>query len=134
MGAGFGMGVLALNEERGMTWIEVHNVYLEYATDLGIPGLILFLILLGHCLRSSRIARMRSATHPEAFELNAISEGIGVSLVGFAVSASFHPVAYDFYFYYLAGLASAARLISERVGYAVGDLSDARASGASTTR
>jgi len=134
MGAGVGMGVLALNEERGKTWIQVHNVYLQYATDLGIPGLILFLILLGGCLRSTRIARLRSAMHPDAFELNAISEGIGVSLVGFAVSAFFHPVAYDFYFYYLAGLASASRLISERAGYAVGDRSDARALGASTTR
>jgi hypothetical protein len=38
---------------------------------------------------------------------------IQVSLVAFAVAALFHPSAYHFYFYYVAGLAVAARAIAE---------------------
>src|SRR2546422_57672 len=46
VGAGIGSNALALNDERGQTWTTIHNVYLEYAVELGIPGLVLFLILL----------------------------------------------------------------------------------------
>ena len=45
-GVGLGQNVLALNQERGATWREVHNVYLQYAVDLGVPGLLLFLAAL----------------------------------------------------------------------------------------
>ena len=38
-----------------------------------------------------------------------MAEGIKVSLTVFAIAAVFHPVAYQFYFYYMAGLALAAR-------------------------
>src|SRR6185503_9722292 len=36
IGAGVGMNTLALNEVRGATWSPVHDVYLEYAVDLGL--------------------------------------------------------------------------------------------------
>jgi hypothetical protein len=39
IGAGVGMDVLALNELRGPVWLSVHNVYLNYAVDLGLVGL-----------------------------------------------------------------------------------------------
>jgi len=42
-------------------------------------------------------------------DLFLLAEGIQVSLAVFAVAALFHPVAYHFYFYYMAGLALAAR-------------------------
>ena len=45
VGVGLGQNVLALNRERGPTWRMVHNVYLQYAVDLGVPGLLLFLWL-----------------------------------------------------------------------------------------
>ena len=38
--------MLALNDERGARWLSVHNAYLNYAVDLGLPGLTLFLMLL----------------------------------------------------------------------------------------
>ena len=42
-------------------------------------------------------------------DLFLLAEGIQVSLFAFAIAALFHPVAYHFYFYYIAGLALAAR-------------------------
>ena len=108
LGAGVGMNVLALNETRGASWKNVHNVYLEYAVDLGLPGLGLFLALFAGCLCATVVAMRRAAaiTAPDLFLL---AEGLQTSLLVFAVAALFHPVAYHFYFYYVAGLAIAAR-------------------------
>jgi len=114
VGAGIGMNILALNEARGAAWTEVHNVYLEYAADLGLPGLILFLLLLRTVVKGVGEARRTPTIYPDAFELRYLAEGLGVSLLGFIVAAFFYPDAYQFYFYYIAGLAVAARSIATR--------------------
>jgi O-antigen ligase len=111
IGAGIGMSTLAMNEERGDTWTKIHSVYLEYAVDLGLPGLLLFLLLLLSCLKRVRSVRHRSATVPRLHELSFLAEGIEISLLAFAVSALFSPVAYHFYFYYVAGLTLAAATV-----------------------
>jgi O-antigen ligase len=108
LGAGVGMNVLALNEARGASWTNVHNVYLQYAVDLGLPGVALFVALLALCLLATVEAMRRAAAMP-APDLFLLAEGLQISLVVFAVAALFHPVAYHFYFYYVAGLAIAAR-------------------------
>jgi O-antigen ligase len=111
-GAGIGQDILVLNEIRGEAWISVHNVYLQYAVDLGLPGLILFCGLLGTVLagtvRTERRLRaaVRSGAPAQAYEL---ARAIRISLMTFAVAAMFYPVAYYFYFYYLAGLAVAVQ-------------------------
>ena len=106
--AGLGMNVLALNEIRGSTWQPVHNVYLEYAVDLGWLGLGLFLLLLASSIRSAARVRDRSADVPALRELSVLAEAIRIALLAFAVAAFFYPVAYHFYFYYFAALAVAA--------------------------
>jgi putative inorganic carbon (hco3(-)) transporter len=109
LGAGLGMNILVLNEAVGATWRAVHNTYLQYAVDLGLPGLTLFVLLLLGCWRSARAARRNARA-----ELGLVAEGIEISLVGFAVAAFFHPAAYQFYFYYIAGLAVAAKVVGAR--------------------
>jgi probable O-glycosylation ligase (exosortase A-associated) len=111
-GAGLGMNVLALNAERGATWRSVHNVYLQYAADLGLPGLALFLALFASCLvRAGRTARILGADRARGRLLH-LAEGVQLSLIGFAVAACFHPVGYLFPFFYVAGLAVAVRGIA----------------------
>jgi len=112
VGAGLGMDILALNEVRGPLWKEIHNVYLQYAVDLGIPGMILFLMLVAGCIKGASEAQQRSAREPMSKDLYYLAEGIRISLVAFAVAGAFHPVGYHFYFYYIAGLALAVRAIS----------------------
>lgn len=109
IGAGLGNDVLAMNALRGAKWRQVHDLYLEYAVDLGLPGLALFLVLLRRCLAVVTNVQRRSAGAPGARFLFAIAEGVWISLVAFAIAAFFHPIAYHVYFYYMAGLAVAAQ-------------------------
>lgn len=109
MGAGIGMDILALNNLRGARWTKVHDVYLEYGMDLGLPGLLLFLLLMAWCFRAVsavRHGRPQSGVPPD---LRWLAEGLAISLATFAVSAVFYPASYEFYFYYLAGLAVGVR-------------------------
>jgi O-antigen ligase len=112
VGAGLGMDILALNELRGATWRRVHNAYLNYGVDLGLPGLGLFLLLLWTVIRGVRRVERRD----EAGELGALAGGLRIALVTFAVAAFFYPVAYHFYFYSLAGMAVAAVRIERTRG------------------
>jgi putative inorganic carbon (hco3(-)) transporter len=113
VGAGAGMSALALNEARGAAWVPVHNVYLEYATDLGVPGLLLFLLLLGSCLRKVNQVVRRTAEAGVAWDFRCIAQGVQMTLVAFVVAGFFHPVAYHFHFYYAAGLSAALAVVWE---------------------
>ena len=110
VGAGIGNDLLALNDYRGRdTFRSVHNAYLQYAVDLGLPGLLLFAWLHILCFRGVRRLE-RLAQRDEAFRtLGPLAAGIQVSLVGFFVAAMFHPIAYQFYFFTIAGLAVALK-------------------------
>jgi O-antigen ligase len=114
VGAGIGMNTLALNELRGPAWKIVHNVYLEYGVELALPGLVLFLLLVWSCLRTVRRVRRRTQGAPSLVELSWLAEGLRVAILAFVVAAFFHPVAYHFYFYYLAGLAVAAGVLCDK--------------------
>ena len=129
VGAGLGMNIAALNEERGATWRAVHNVYLEYTVDLGLPGLALFLLLFAGCIRNTTFVQQRCGGMPASRELFCLAEGLQISLIAFAVAAPFYPAAYHFYFYYMAGLAVAVRSVYEQEAER-----DARASIRSATR
>src|SRR5439155_8888257 len=114
IGAGVGLNALALNEERGPAWKVVHNMYLEYAVELGVPGLVMFLLLLVWCIQNTMLVQRRSEGVPGLQELFYLAQGIQISLVAFAVAALFHPGGFHFYFYYVAGLAVALKSVCER--------------------
>ena len=113
VGAGIGTDVLALNEARGPYWLDLHNVYLVYAVELGLPGLVLFLMLLVACMKSTMSVQVRSAGVPALRELFCLAEAIQISLIAFAVAALFDTGAYQLTFYYIAGLAVAAKPVYE---------------------
>ncbi|HUD70346.1 MAG TPA: O-antigen ligase family protein [Dongiaceae bacterium] len=106
-GVGAGMNILALNELHGVLWRDVHNVYLEYATDLGLPGLALFLALFWSCWSRARRTERMAAGVPGLEDLYQYGVAVEASLIAFAVAGMFHPSAYHFYFYIIAGLAVA---------------------------
>jgi probable O-glycosylation ligase (exosortase A-associated) len=110
IGVGLGQDMIALNQARGQsTWRSVHNVYLQYAVDLGVPGFLLFAWLHLLCFRSARAVEKRARKDPAVHELAPLAAGIQVSLAAFFVAAMFHPIAYQFYFFSIAGLAVALK-------------------------
>jgi probable O-glycosylation ligase (exosortase A-associated) len=106
-GAGLGQDLLALNAERGReTWRSVHNAYLQAAVDLGVPGAVLLIALLAASFRNaSRVRRL--AAHQQRDDLAVLAQSVSISLAAYTVAAFFHPIAYQFYFFCLAGLAVA---------------------------
>jgi O-antigen ligase len=112
IGAGVGMDGLAMKEQYGSSQ-NIHNVYLQYATNLGLPGLVLFLLLFRGTVRSAGSVQRRSAEIPELRELFYLATGVRTSLLAFAIAAFFSPVAYHFSFYYIAGLAVAVKAVYE---------------------
>jgi O-antigen ligase len=110
IGAGLGMHTTAIVPYGG-TWRAAHNVYLEQAADLGLPGLALFVWMLVGCWRGVRRAQRSSVRHAPA--LYRMTEALELSIAAFALGAMFHPISYHFYFYYIAGLAVAARTIAD---------------------
>lgn len=107
-GAGLGQDLLALNATRGhSTWRSVHNAYLQAAVDLGIPGMALLLALLLASFANARRVRRAALRRPDLHGLAVMATGVHVSLLAFSVAAFFHPIAYQFYFFCLAGLAVA---------------------------
>jgi len=112
LGAGPGQDVLALNQLRGEAWMPVHNMYLNYAVDLGAIGLGLFLAIfwsaLSGVVRAERALRRRV----NGSELAAFARAARVSLIALAVAGFFYPIAYQAFFYYIAGLAVAVRAIA----------------------
>src|SRR5262245_35316422 len=112
LGVGLGQDILALNQARGLTWRSVHNAYLQCAVDLGLPGLLLFLWLLGSSFNSARRAERDADCHPARRDVSVFAAAVQVALVAFVVGACFHPIAYQFYFFCVAGLAVALKHIS----------------------
>jgi probable O-glycosylation ligase (exosortase A-associated) len=111
IGAGIGNDVLVMNDERGRdTWRRVHNVYLQYGVDLGVPGMLLFVALHLMCYRAAREVERRGLSQ---LDLVPLAAAIQVSLIAFAVEAMFHPIAYNFYFFAMGGLAVALRAAAQ---------------------
>ena len=83
-GSGIGMNILALNEQRGDTWTAIHNVYLQYGVELGLPGMMLFILLLrasyrkvAHIVKSYRYtpARPEFFHHERKWNLTGFLDG-----------------------------------------------------------
>ena len=92
---------------------EAHNAYLEIAAELGVMGLIAYLIVIFAPLRSlHRIERqtrgMRSKSEREMYWL---SVSIQAAFVAYMVCSFFASIQYLWYLYYTAAYAVALRQI-----------------------
>ena len=114
-GVGLGQNVIALNQQRGETWREIHNVYLQYAVDLGVAGLGLFLWLFVSLIQTVTRVRRKALTDPGHRTVAVVAASVRAALLAFAVAAFFHPVAYQFYFFCIAGLALAVHAVFHHV-------------------
>jgi hypothetical protein len=111
LGVGLHMNNLLLHDT-GFGWEGVHNIYLELGTELGIPGLIVFLMLLYRLMASMKEVRVQHERNPE---ISGLAQAAGGSMVAFATGGFFLPVAFHFYFYIVAGLVIACQQLALRV-------------------
>jgi hypothetical protein len=110
-GLGFNMHSLAF-PERGLGWQGIHSAFIQAGADLGIPGFLVFLGMVYQAFRAVRLARARFQSAPGQETGLALATGIELGLVAFTVGGFLLPVAYRFYFYYLAGFAVALQHIA----------------------
>jgi O-antigen ligase len=92
---------------------EAHNAYLEIAAELGVMGLIAYLVVIFAPFRSlRRIERqtrdMRSKSEREMYWL---SVSIQAALIAYMVCSFFASIQYLWYLYYTAAYAVALRQI-----------------------
>jgi O-antigen ligase len=105
---GYGIGnSLHINVARGLPSNEPHNAYLKVGAEMGLGGLLTYLVFLGSVLAAVRGVRRRLARDPRRRELAHLAWGVQLALVAFAIGALFSPVPYHFYLFYPAGLAVA---------------------------
>jgi putative inorganic carbon (hco3(-)) transporter len=90
-----------------------HNAYLEIAAELGVMGLIAYLILIFAPLRSlNRIERQtRGKRSKSAWEMYWLSVSIQAAFIAYMVCSLFASIQYLWYLYYTAAYAVALRQI-----------------------
>jgi O-antigen ligase len=97
----------------GVRWSAAHNSFIQVGAELGIPGLLIFLALVGSAFaalrRSARATRVRPglrASRP------ALTQAVAASLLGFVVGAFFLSLAYSEMLYTLIAFAVGLEKIS----------------------
>src|SRR5262245_38653533 len=83
---------------RGVRWNAAHNSYIQAGAELGFPGLLLFLAVIGSAWRALRQTGLRQN------DAGGLSLALTASLVGFIVGAFFLSLAYSEMLYTLVAL------------------------------
>lgn len=91
--------------DRGLKWSVAHNSYLQVGAELGVPGLVIFLLMLARAFRSlGQVAgRAPPGTAPAAGPL---AQALTAALIGYVVGAFFLSLAYRDLLYVLLALAA----------------------------
>jgi len=93
-----------------MPWLGTHNTYTQVSSECGIPALILYLAVIGLCLRSNLRLYRWARDRPECCELAGLSRCLLAGTLVYAVSAFFFHMAYSAYLPELAGFTVALHL------------------------
>ena len=112
-GVGLGMNILS-SVDSGAGWHVIHNAYLQVGVEMGVLGFILYLLLIWKTYQGLT-AIEQSAVRSEAD----LAFAIRLSLIAYAVVGLFAPVAFNFYFFYLGGMAVAVKSFVKRTPHLV---------------
>ena len=106
----FGVGVGNFHY-KSVQELVTHNAYTQVSSEMGIPALVIYVMLMVYPLRRLREIEMATADVAEKRRLHYWSIGIQASIAAYMVSSFFGAVAYQWYIYYLVGYAVALRRI-----------------------
>lgn len=88
----------------GVRWNAAHNTFVQVGAELGLPGLVIFVCIIGSAFRVLSRARRVGAGTPDARHTQ-LSQALTAALIGFVVGAFFLSLAYSEMFYALIALA-----------------------------
>ncbi|MFV0387756.1 MAG: O-antigen ligase family protein [Pyrinomonadaceae bacterium] len=91
--------------------LESHNAYTQISTELGLLGLLLYLIFLINPLRKLGAIERTLFAKGEGGWLYLLSIGLQASIIGYMVSSFFASVAYNWFMYYIIAYAVCFRRI-----------------------
>lgn len=105
---GIGLGNYAFYSDHA---IRAHNAYIEVAGELGVAGLIAYLILIFAPLRSlKRIEKETTgARDPRRREMRLLSAGVHAAIISYVVCAVFSSAQYQWYLFFVVGYALSLR-------------------------
>jgi O-antigen ligase len=108
-------GYLRQAEGRTPTWKAAHNAYLQIWTELGFPGLVVFLALIYASIRSFRRIMKRKAIDPEQRDLQLLSSLLLTGYAGHLVGAFFLSQGYSLQFTLFFALGAAFEELFRRL-------------------
>jgi O-antigen ligase len=104
---------LARGESRG-AWRVTHNTYTQLSSEMGIPGLVIYVMFLYQCLKAlNRIAHSRY-TGRDWRDLRALAKALRATFLSLIPVMFFGSFGYDTNMPILGGLACALSLIAQR--------------------
>ena len=106
----FGVGVGNFHY-KSVHELVTHNAYTQVSSEMGIPALVMYLMLMIYPQRRLREIELATADVDDKRKLHYWSIGIQASIIAYMVSSFFGAVAYQWYIYYLVGYAVAVRRI-----------------------
>jgi O-antigen ligase len=113
-GVGLGNFSVVRGTETGVAsgWLGSHNTFTQLSSEAGIPALIIFLALVGTCIRNMwRIARTE-VSQREFPEVNRLARATIASLLAFSFGAFFAHIAYEYFLYYPIAIAVAVQYLT----------------------
>jgi O-antigen ligase len=102
----------AARASQHLPWLGTHNTYTQVSSECGIPALILYVAVIGVCLRSNLRLYRRTRDHPDYLEMAGLSCCLLAGTLVYAVSAFFFHMAYSAYLPELAGFTVALQLVA----------------------
>lgn len=93
-----------------------HNIFVQAASELGYPGLILYVLIIGGCFYNHR--KVRKVLDPQKKEhsfLYGVSHGLDVGVIGFVTNGFFITVLYYPFFWMLLILSVALLEIARKL-------------------
>ncbi len=96
-------------------WYGTHNSFTQLAAEAGIPALLIFLWMLYAMFRHSREISRMFAGDEENADLWLLARASTVSVAALVFNGFFAHIAYDYLFYYVAGITAALWAIGRRI-------------------
>jgi putative inorganic carbon (HCO3(-)) transporter len=97
----------------GFKWSTAHSSFVQIAAELGVPGIIAFLLLLWRLYTTAqRMSRSTTRRGPLADDERAFSQALVGTLIGYVICGSLLSQAYSAYLYVLCGIVTALAVVT----------------------